>query len=164
MTAVRLSIVLSVVVCTSVYAQSADSACTVRTNTASAVRSDSSSQANAGPVAPTTATNAAVIVLAEAQVGEVTFAKQPQLSVRLCGGIDSVHVLERRNLPNPVVVGRSYRDVYVAVEIFGRVNADCITAALRSTPADSAGRRNACVGLDLTSSSGKRPPEPFRQR
>jgi hypothetical protein len=160
MTAVHLSVALSVICCASLSAQSADSGCAVRSNTTSVTRPDSSTRAAAGPVA---ATNAAVVILAEAQAAEVTFAKQPQLSVRLCGGLDSVHVLERRNLPTPVVVGRTYRDVYVAVEIFGRVNADCITAALRSTPADSAGRRNACVGLDLTSSSGKRPPEPFSQ-
>jgi hypothetical protein len=79
--------------------------------------------------------------------------------VRLCGGLDSVHVVERRNLPDPVVAGHTYRDVYVAVEIFGRLNADCIVAALTSTPRDSTGQRNACASLDI-GGTAKRPPEP----
>jgi hypothetical protein len=91
----------------------------------------------------------------------VTFAKQPEIRVRLCGGLDSLHVVERRNLPNPVVAGRTYRDVYVAVEIFGRLNADCITAALTGTSSrpDSTGQRNACASLEINGTRTK-PPEP----
>ena len=103
---------------------------------------------------------AAVILFAAASAREVTFAKQPEIRVRLCGGLDSLHVVERRNLPNPFVAGRTYRDVYVAVEIFGRVNADCITAALTGTPAppDSAGKRNACASLEINGTR-TRPPD-----
>ena len=100
---------------------------------------------------------AAVIVFAAASAREVTFAKQPEVRVRLCGGLDSLRVVERRNLPNPVVAGRTYRDVYVAVEIFGRLNADCIVAALTQAPRDSTGQRNACASLEI-SGARTRPP------
>ena len=102
---------------------------------------------------------AALILFAEASAREVTFAKQPEVRVRLCGGLDSVRVVERRNLPNPVVAGRTYRDVYVAVEIFGRLNADCIVAVLTSAPRDSTGQRNACASLEI-GGARTRPPEP----
>lgn len=89
---------------------------------------------------------------------ELTFARQPEIRVQLCGGLDSARVVERRNLPTPVVVGRAYRDVYVAVEIFGKLNADCVRAILASTPRDSTGQRNACASLDL-GGAGRRPPD-----
>lgn len=85
----------------------------------------------------------AVVIFAEATAGAVTFASQPQLHVTLKGGLDSLHVLDRRNLPSPVVTGRTYRDVHVAVEIFGRVNADCIARTLTGQPA------NDCASLEL---------------
>jgi hypothetical protein len=108
--------------------------------------------------ADSSSTRAAVVVFAAASAREVTFAKAPEIRVRLCGGLDSLRVVERRNLPNPVVVGRTYRDVYVAVEIFGRINADCIVAALTSTPRDSTGQRNACASLEVSGTRTK-PPE-----
>ena len=98
---------------------------------------------------PDTMRPAAVVLFAAASAREVTFAKEPEIRVRLCGGLDSIRVVERRNLPDPVVVSRTYRDVYVAVEIFGRINADCIVASLTSAAADSAGRRNACASLEI---------------
>jgi hypothetical protein len=101
---------------------------------------------------------AAVILFAAASAREVTFAKVPEIRVRLCGGFDSAHVVDRRNLPTPVVTGRTYRDVYVAVEIFGRLNADCIVAALTSAPRDSTGQRNACASLEIGGTRTK-PPE-----
>src|ERR1044072_6779699 len=72
----------------------------------------------------------AVVIFAEASAKEVSFKSQPQLHVRLSGGLDSVHVLDRRNLPSPVVTGTTYRDVHIAVELFGRVNAERIARTL----------------------------------
>jgi hypothetical protein len=94
-----------------------------------------------------------VVIFAEASAKEVTFASQPQLHVRLMGGLDSMHVLERRNLPSPVVTGTTYRDVYVAVQIFGRVNAECITQNLTVS-----GPKRDCASLELRGTSGARPP------
>jgi hypothetical protein len=71
--------------------------------------------------------------------------------------MDSLHVVERRNLPDPVVVGHTYRDVYVAVEIFGRLDAGCISATLTQAPRDSTGQRNACASLAIGSAGGRRP-------
>lgn len=109
--------------------------------------------------ADSTRSPAAVMLFAAASAREVTFAKQPEIRVRLCGGLDSVRVVERRNLPEPVVAGRTYRDVYVAVEIFGRLNADCIVSTLTSAPRDSAGQRNACASLEVGSARAKPPSD-----
>jgi hypothetical protein len=95
----------------------------------------------------------AVVIFAEATAGEVSFRSQPRLHVRLSGGLDSVHVLDRRNLPSPVVTGTTYRDVHVAVEIFGRVNAECIARTL------TGGAAADCASLELKGTSASpRPP------
>jgi hypothetical protein len=95
----------------------------------------------------------AVVIFAEATAGEVSFKAQPQLHVRLSGGLDSVHVLDRRNLPSPVVTGTTYRDVHIAVELFGRVTAECIARTLKGAAAED------CASLELRGTSGaSRPP------
>jgi hypothetical protein len=95
----------------------------------------------------------AVVIFAEATAGEVSFKTQPQLHVRLSGALDSVHVLDRRNLPSPVVAGTTYRNVYIAVELFGRLNADCIARTLTGRAAAD------CASLELHgTSSAPRPP------
>jgi hypothetical protein len=76
---------------------------------------------------------------------EVRFAKQPSIRVILVNGaVDSIRVIERRNLPEPVVPGQTYRDVYIAVEILGHLNAACLSA--RITRSDVA----ACAPRDTT--------------
>jgi hypothetical protein len=120
-------------------------------------RADSSASARTS--ADSTRSPVAVVLYAEASAKEITFVRQPELRVRLCGGLDSVHVVERTNLPSPVVSGTTYRDVHVAVEIFGRLNADCITAALTHGPLPSNTPAGACASLELNNSpSVKRPP------
>ena len=84
-----------------------------------------------------------VVVLAEVHAAELRFTREPSVRVRLCGGLDSVRVVERRNLPSPIVVGRTYRDVHVAVEVVGRVAGDCLVERLR-TGSDSA-RPSPCT-------------------
>src|SRR3954464_10693281 len=71
-----------------------------------------------------------VILLVGVHADQVTFAKQPHLRVRLCFGGDTVRVIQRDNLPSPVVAGTTYRNVYVAVELIGRVNAECLADRL----------------------------------
>lgn len=100
----------------------------------------------------------AVILRAAASAREVRFAAQPRISVRLCGGtMDSVRVLERRNLPDPVQPGVTYRDVFIAVEILGHLNAQCLAARITGTdrrPAD-------CAFLQVRdSAAGARRPPP----
>src|SRR4051812_13998175 len=110
----------------------------VVTTTAAAQRTTVDTTAAARATSKADTGRVAVRIFAEASAREIHFAKQPELHVRLAGGLDSIHVLERRNLPSPIAVGRTYRDVYVAVEIFGRVDADCITRQLLGdrAPAD----------------------------
>jgi len=98
----------------------------------------------------------AVVIFAEASAKEVRFTKQPQLHVRLSGGLDSVHVLDRSNLPSPVVQGTTYRDVHIAVELFGRINAECIARTLTQ------GARGDCASLELRGTSGASSPPPAR--
>jgi hypothetical protein len=126
--------------------------------TASVVRqSTDSARPPSGSAVSDSATDAAIILYAAASAREITFARQPNIRVRLCGGLDSARIVERRNLPTPVVVGRVYRDVYIAVEVFGRLNAECVRALLTPTPVDSTGQRNACASLDI-GGAGRRPP------
>ena len=67
-----------------------------------------------------------VILCAGVGAREIQFAKQPDISVKLTGSLgDSVHVLERRNLPKPVAAGATYRDVFIAVEIVAHLADSC---------------------------------------
>lgn len=105
---------------------------------------------------------AAIVLYAAVSANQVTFGAQPRISVQLRGGtLDSVHVLERRNLPDPVVPGATYRNVYVAVEILGHVNANCVSRLLgaSSAPVSQPARADssACAGITVRDSVGRRP-------
>lgn len=71
-----------------------------------------------------------VMLLVGVHADEVTFRSQPHVRVRLCFGGDTIRVVQRDNLPSPVVAGTTYRNVYVAVELIGRVNAECLADRL----------------------------------
>jgi hypothetical protein len=71
-----------------------------------------------------------VILLVGIHADQIRFASQPHLRVRLCWGGDTVRVVQRDNLPSPVVPGTTYRNVYIAVELLGRVNAECLAEKL----------------------------------
>jgi len=74
---------------------------------------------------------AEVRIIASVTIAELRFDARPRATVRTsgCGGTGSpVRVIERRNLPERVEPGVTYRDVYVAVEILGRVESACIAA------------------------------------
>jgi hypothetical protein len=81
-----------------------------------------------GDAARTDTAGAAVVIRASVTIDELRFDSDPRASVRVtgCPGGDGVRVVERRNLPEHVQPGVTYRDVYVAVEILGRVEAACI--------------------------------------
>ncbi|HEX6626623.1 MAG TPA: hypothetical protein VF105_01595 [Gemmatimonadaceae bacterium] len=118
--------------------------------------------------------NPTVHLLVGVHADEVRFAKQPHLRVRLCWGGDTLRVVQRDNLPSPVVPGTTYRNVYVAVEIIGRVNAECLSNAIgvgnqqtqragaAQTPA-GATSAGSCAFLGGTAGAGQgnpRPPAP----
>ena len=68
-----------------------------------------------------------VVLRATVRARELRFATQPVLDVLAggCPGLDSVRVIERRNLPDPIVPGVTYRDVSIVVEIFAHLAALC---------------------------------------
>lgn len=101
--------------------------------------------------------HAAIRLLAAVSADEVRFARTPRICVRLSGDarLDSVHVVARRNLASPVVTGTTYRNVYVAVEIVGRLNAECIAARITgAAPADSTDRCAAIGATTTTNPAG----------
>lgn len=128
------------------------------------MRRDTSSRRDTSAAAATGANadgdRPTIVLFASASAREVRFAKQPQILVRLCGAVtDSVHVVERRNLPDPVQPGVTYKDVYIAVEIMGHLNAECL--AQRIVGADSASRGRDCAYVTVRDSSAgaaRRPP------
>jgi hypothetical protein len=67
-----------------------------------------------------------VILLVGMHADEVRFASQPHVRVRLCWGGDTLRVVQRDNLPSPIVPGTTYRNVYIAIELIGRLNAECL--------------------------------------
>ena len=89
-------------------------------------------------------------IMASVSADEVTFAKQPRICVRLRGDarLDSVRVVGRRNITSPVVSGTTYRNVYVAVEILGHLDAACIASRITRSAADSAAT-GPCAALGV---------------
>lgn len=105
--------------------------------------------------------NPTIVLRATASAREVRFAKQPRILVRLCGAVtDSVHVVERRNLPDPVQPGSTYRDVFIAVEILGHLNAECLASKIGVSQAPASG--DACASLSIRDSAQARPAVPRR--
>ena len=75
-----------------------------------------------------------VMLLVGVHADQVLFKSQPHLRVRLCWGGDTLRVVQRDNLPSPIVPGTTYRNVYIAVEVIGRVNAECLANAIGVGP------------------------------
>ena len=115
------------------------------------------SAARTGGDSTRTAANPTVRLLASVQAEEVRFTRQPKICVRLRGdaSLDSVHVVARHNIRSPVSVGTTYRNVYVAVEILGHLNAQCISARITGQQATG-----ACASVQLrdSTSSDRVPP------
>lgn len=103
-----------------------------------------------------TARRPTIILCAGVGAREVRFATQPDIDVRLSGALgDSVRVLERRNLPKPVVAGTTYRDVFVAVEIVGHLTDNCRAQA--ADTARTAAASSLCASILRADSARGRP-------
>jgi hypothetical protein len=106
----------------------------------------------------------AIRLIASVSADEVRFERSPIVCVKLSGDVqlDSMHVLARRNLATPVVRGTTYRDVYVAVEILGRLNADCIAGRITGTRPGAAGGDSTtaarCASLGVRAGASGGPP------
>ncbi len=145
---------------------------TARRDTASRARADSVSFGVGGARTG----NPTVHLLVGVHADEVRFAKQPQVRVRLCWGGDTLRVVSRQNIPSPVVAGTTYRNVYVAVELIGRLNGECLSNAIgvgnQQTPqragaaqpvAGAQPSASSCAFLGGTAGAGQgnpRPPNP----
>ena len=102
-----------------------------------------------------------VLLLVGIHADEVRFASQPHLRVRLCWGGDTVRVVQRDNLPSPVVPGTTYRNVYIAVELLGRVNAECLADKIgvgNNAPTSASGC--AYLGGSAATGAAKTSPPP----
>jgi len=116
--------------------------------------------------------NPTVYLFVGVHADEVRFAKQPNVRVRLCWGGDTLRVVQRQNLPSPVVAGTTYRNVYVAVELIGRLNGECLSNAIGvgnqpTTPRAGAAQAAApspsasnCAFLGGTAGAGQAAPRP----
>ena len=103
-----------------------------------------------------------VLLLVGIHADEVRFASQPHLRVRLCWGGDTVRVVQRDNLPSPIVPGTTYRNVYIAVELLGRVNAECLADMIgvgNNAPRNARPANCAFLGASAdTGAQNTRPP------
>lgn len=72
--------------------------------------------------------SADVVIVASVSAREMRFDAPPNAKLRVPGCEGGLQVLERRNLPERVQPGVTYRDVYVSVRILGPLNAACIAA------------------------------------
>lgn len=136
---------------------------TARRDTTSRPRADSASFGIGGARNG----NPTVHLIVGVQADQVTFAKQPNVRVRLCWGGDTLRVVQRTNLPSPVVAGTTYRNVYVAVELIGRLNGECLSNAIgvgnqQSQPRAGAAPTSAanCAFLGGNAAAGQGSPRP----
>jgi len=98
-----------------------------------------------------------IMLLVGVHADEVRFASRPHLRVRLCWGGDTLRVVQRDNLPSPIVPGTTYRNVYIAVELIGRVNAECLANRIGVGPAQQGARQPnqpAAAAAAVPSSTG----------
>jgi hypothetical protein len=86
-----------------------------------------------------------IILRAGAQIDQLRFNRQPNVRVRLCWGGDTLRVVSRQNLPTPVVAGTTYSNVYIAVELLGRLNAQCLADRIGVGAGGSAARTRTNV-------------------
>ena len=115
--------------------------------------------AAAGDSARADAAAADVVIVATVHADEVRFDRQPNARLRVAGCPEGagLRVLERRNLPERVQPGVTYRDVQVTVRILGALNAACIAALAGDSAAARALSPGGCVAVQPSASA--RPPD-----
>lgn len=110
---------------------------------------------------PATADSTAdVRIFARVQASELRFNTRPRADVAPlgCAPADTVRVLVRTNIPEPVVPGETYRNVDVAVEIVTRLSVLCSPALLDLLQVNDAPRLEALCALDLPPGGNRRQP------
>src|SRR5256714_7728914 len=107
-----------------------------------------------------------IMLLVGVHADQVRFGSQPHVRARLCWGGDTLRVVQRDNLPSPVVAGTTYRNVYIAVELIGRVNAECLANQIGVGPAQRSASQPAtssCAFLGGAATGGAQNPRPPTQ-
>ena len=108
-----------------------------------------------------------IILFASVAARSLRFNSQPRARIRFCWGEgfgDSLRVIERRNLPNPIVSGVTYRDVYVAVELRAHLNPECLLRgrATSDTTGPAPSTVAACAVMSLRARPDSQPRSPPR--
>lgn len=88
-----------------------------------------------------------VILFVSFSADQLRFNSQPNAAIRFCWGGDSLRVVERRNLPSPVVAGTSYKDVYIAAELRMYLSPECLARAFGPSPDIATGSSCAAIGV-----------------
>jgi len=101
-----------------------------------------------------------VLIRASVSIDELRFESDPAAHVRVGGCRDGqgLRVVERRNLPEHVQPGVTYRNVYVAVEIVGRLETSCIAALAGDAALANAVGGGGCA--PAAADSARAPPPP----
>jgi hypothetical protein len=110
---------------------------------------------------PATADSAAdVRIFARVQASELRFNTRPRADVAAlgCAPADTVRVLVRTNIPDPVVPGETYRNVEVAVEIVTRLSVLCSPALLDLLEVNDAPRLATLCALNSPTGPNRRQP------
>ena len=100
-----------------------------------------------------------VILLASFSADQIRFNSQPRAKIRFCWGTDTLRIVERRNLPDPVVPGVTYRNVFIAMELLTHLDGVCV--ADRITSSGSPTEKRDCGALSLNArvrTDSTRPP------
>lgn len=104
--------------------------------------------------------SAGVVIVASVRASELRFDAPPSARLRVRGCDGGLQLLERRNLPERVQPGVTYRDVYVSVRILGPLNAACIAAlAGDSAAVGGPGGAAACLPAQGRAAPSAPPPE-----
>jgi hypothetical protein len=128
-----------------------------------AVASADSGTGRADTSRSTAASRPDIILLASIQASALTFHSQPRATVRFCWGNgqgDTLRVIERTNLPSPIVAGTTYRDVRISVEILGHLDAVCLLRDLGIARRDGTAVGKPCPSTPLQASGGVTPGTP----
>jgi hypothetical protein len=95
-----------------------------------------------------------IVLLVAFSADELRFNSQPDARIRFCWGGDSLHIVERRNLPSPVVAGTTYRNVFIAAELRAYLNAECLSQRLGVSSPEPVQSGSACATMGLNTSNG----------
>lgn len=124
----------------------------------SAARVGTTGADSAGRTASSTG-RADVVLLVAFSADELRFNSQPDARIRFCWGGDSLHVVERKNLPSPVVAGTTYRNVFIAAELRAYLNAECLSERLGFSGSTAQSQPDSlCAVLGLTTSGAAARP------